>query len=108
MHPIPRQTPNRQLIRAELAWDDTCTAAGIVVRANAPVLAMCRQLLAAGLEPDTALEVYRAGTLALKVRSIGEAAHLTVKTSGNGTPMFAVAREGAGASPVSQIEWEEV
>jgi hypothetical protein len=34
-----------------------------------PVLALCRELLAAGLDPDAAVEAYRAGTLALRVRS---------------------------------------
>jgi hypothetical protein len=45
-------------------------------RASAPVLALCRELLAAGLDPDAATEAYRAGTMALRVRSIGEGALL--------------------------------
>ena len=64
-------------IRAELTGSDTCTAAGLTVRASAPALAMCRELLAAGLDPDRALDVYRNGVLALRIRSIGEAAKLT-------------------------------
>ena len=46
------------------------------------------QLLATGVDPDTPLRVYRRGVLALKVRSIREGARLTVKTAGNGTPIF--------------------
>jgi hypothetical protein len=52
---------NRPL-RAELG-SNTCTAVDIQVRGTAPVLALCRQLLAAGLDPDQALAVYRSGTL---------------------------------------------
>jgi hypothetical protein len=54
------------------------------------VLTLCRQLLAAGLDPDQALEVYRGTTLALRVRSIGEGAKLTVRESTkDGRPRFA-------------------
>ena len=89
-------------IRTDLIGSDTCLAAGITATGATPVLALCRQLLAAGLDPDAALEVYRAGTLALRVRSIGEGARLTVKTAGNGCPIFTVdaACRGAAASPL--------
>ena len=62
---------------------------------------MCRQLLATGVDPDTPLRVYRRGVLALKVRSIREGARLTVKTAGNGTPIFTVddGYKGAAAPP---------
>ena len=43
---------------------------------------MCRELLAAGLPPDAALIVWRRGTLALRIRSIGEAAALEVSAKG--------------------------
>jgi hypothetical protein len=36
------------MIRAEIIESDRCDAAGITVRANAPVLAMCRKLVEAG------------------------------------------------------------
>jgi|SRR5262245_19948129 len=94
---------------AELIGDDTCTAAGITARHPAPALALCRQLLAAGLDPDQALEVYRNGTLSLRIRSIGEGAQLTVKDDSRGTPRFVAYRPGpderghgacGGASPV--------
>ena len=64
-------------IRAELSGSDTCSAAGITARANAPVLAMCRHLVAAGHDPATRLEAYRGDVLCLTVRTIGEGAQRT-------------------------------
>src|SRR5215472_14932232 len=94
-----------QLVRVDLAGDDCCRCQEIdaAVTANAPVLAMCRQLLATGVDPDTPLCVYRRGVLALKVRSLREGARLTVKTAGNGTPIFTLddVYKGAAAPPVS-------
>ena len=68
-------------IHAEIIGSDRCEAAGITVRAAAPVLAMCRKLLAAGYDPDRPLHAYRGDALALKVRTIGEGAKLTVEES---------------------------
>jgi hypothetical protein len=65
-----------RIIQAELAFDDTATACGITVRSSTPVLALCRRLLDAGHEPSARLHVYRGSTLALDVRSLGEAAGL--------------------------------
>jgi hypothetical protein len=91
-------------VRADLIGSDTCSGAGITATGAAPVLALCRQLLAAGLDPDAALAVYRTGTLAIHVRSLREGSRLSVKTAGNGAPIFTVdgACEGATASPVRQ------
>src|SRR5262249_16820450 len=82
----------------------TCTAAGITVTNHTPVLSLCRRLLGAGHDPKTRLEVYRGTTLALIVRSIGEAAQLTIKTAGNGNPVFArePQAEGVTASPLRE------
>lgn len=64
---------------------------GITARSSTPVLALCRELLAQGLSPDAALAVHRAGTLALRIRSIGEAARLEVNSAGTGfAPLRAV------------------
>ena len=38
-------------IRAELTGSNLCSALGITARAAAPVLALCRQLVAAGHDP---------------------------------------------------------
>src|SRR5262245_46914083 len=78
-----------QTFRAELVGSNTCAAAGVTARGNAPVLALCRELLAAGLVPGRALEVYLGATLALTVRSIGEGARLTVKEPDRGRAHFA-------------------
>ena len=69
---------------AELTGSDTCTGGGITVQSSTPVLGLCKALLAAGLDPDSALQVYRAGTLALSIRNISEAAGLEVNAKGTG------------------------
>jgi hypothetical protein len=77
--------PTLPPIRAELKGSDTCiTDDGIVARAHAPVLALCRQLIEAGFDPSRQLHVYRDDTLALRVRSIGEAARLEINPKGTG------------------------
>src|SRR5437762_1049349 len=62
------------VIRAELTGSDTCSALGITARGDAPVLKLCRALVAAGYDPATALHVYRGPMLALKVCTVGEGA----------------------------------
>jgi hypothetical protein len=88
-----------QAVRAELVGDSTCSAAGITTHGQAPILALCRELLALGLDPDRAMEVYRRGSLALKVRSIGEGAKLEVNSKGTDFVPFRAVRT---ASPVRQ------
>lgn len=94
----------KRVISATLSGDDHCECEelGTSVTGNAPVLALCRQLLAQGVDPDRAVAVYRRGVLALKVRSIREGARLTVKSAGNGTPIFVLdgGGKGAAASPM--------
>jgi hypothetical protein len=75
-------------IRAELFGSQTCTAASVTATGHAPVLALCRSLIAAGLDPDTAVDVYRGAVLALCVRSIREGATLTVSEEANRPPRF--------------------
>jgi hypothetical protein len=70
--------------RAELSGSTICSAAGQIAIGHTPVLALCRALIAAGHDPATPLEVYRGDTLALRIRSIGAAAQLTVDEH-NGT-----------------------
>lgn len=71
-------------IRAELIGDDQATALGIQARSAAPVLDLCRKLVAAGHDPVSALHAYRGATLSLMVRSIGEAAKLEVNSKDTG------------------------
>jgi hypothetical protein len=86
-----------QPLSAELTGSHTCTAAGIAARTSAPVLALCRELLATGLDADRAMEVFRNGTLALRIRSIGEAAGLEINAEGTG---FRPARQPDAAPPM--------
>jgi hypothetical protein len=97
----PLKHCRQELLRAELIGATTCKAAGTTAHGYAPVLTLCRELLAAGLNPDQALEVYRGTTLALRVRSLRDGAVLTVKTAGNGSPVFSPL-DGAAASPMRQ------
>jgi hypothetical protein len=92
-------------IRARLVGSNTCSAAGKTAIGPAPVLALCRRLVAAGLDPNLALEIYRGHTLALFVRSIGEAATLTVRESTrDGRPRFArLSSDGSAPVPKSSF-----
>jgi hypothetical protein len=100
-HPEP--DANQSPIRADLVGSNTCSAAGIVATGNAPVLSLCRRLIAAGHPPGSRLEAYRGNTLALRVRSIGEAAKLTVRLSGGdvGPPM----RKSASVATGDWTDW---
>ena len=89
--------PDESVLIAELIGDDTATACGITVRSSSPVLALCRELIAAGLDPDAALTVFRRGVVALRVRSIGEAAALEINSKGTG---FTRARTVRAALPM--------
>ena len=62
-------------IHAALVGNNTCSALGLSIYSHTPVLALCRKLVAAGINPARPLHVFRNGTLALIVRSIGEAPH---------------------------------
>ena len=94
---------SRNMLRAELIGANTCRAAGLTATGSAPVLALCRNLIAAGLDPDQALEVYRSGMMALRVRSLAAGAALTVEDDSRGTPRFRPWR-GGRASPVRQTK----
>jgi hypothetical protein len=95
-------------IRATLTGSDCCSTLGITATGHAPVLALSRLLIEAGHHPATALEVYRRETLALRVRSIGEAARLTVEDDRRGRPRLRRWRDRqercGAASPVRQNE----
>jgi hypothetical protein len=93
--PSSRLPANSSTIRADLTGSSSCTAVGVTARGNAPGLALCRRLVEAGHDPATRLEVYRGTTLALRIRSIGEGAKLTVRESTkDGRPRFV--RLGSG------------
>jgi len=76
-------------IIAHLSSDSYCSALGLTVRSASPILALCRKLIEVSTyAPDTPLDAYRADTLCLRVRSIGEAVGLTVASAGNGCPVL--------------------
>jgi hypothetical protein len=73
------------------------------MRSSTPVLAICRRLVAAGLDPGRPLIAFRGEMVCLVIRSIGEGAALTVDEH-NGT-RFAKWKpfpRSAVASPVRQ------
>lgn len=84
-------------IRAELTGSDTCTALGVGVRANAPVLALCRALVTHGLDPSSPLEAYRGQMLCVRVTSIGAAAELEINAKGTGFAPSRAVRTGPPA-----------
>ncbi|MGA8694135.1 MAG: hypothetical protein WB689_09855 [Xanthobacteraceae bacterium] len=71
-------------IIAVLIGSDRCEALGITVCDVAPLLSLCRKLVAAGHDPQLPLHAYRGDVLALRVRSIGEAAQLAIAGDGVG------------------------
>jgi hypothetical protein len=73
-----------KVIRAELRGSDEASACGVAVRGSSPVVALCRQLVAAGYDPTTPLEAYRGDMHCLHVRSIGEAAEVEIAAHGVG------------------------
>jgi hypothetical protein len=88
---------------AELIGSHRCAALGITVSATAPVLALCRQLIADGYDPGLPLEIWRGPVLCLRVRSIGEAAQLRVATHGRWFERSrGCAAECTAASPVEE------
>ena len=96
--PQPDALVDHTPIRATLSGGDIVTALGITAQSSSPVLALCRQLLAAGHDPATPLHAYRGDTLALINRSIGEAANLEINGKGTGF----VTRDAVGTgSPIA-------
>lgn len=84
-------TPNAQLYGEYSSLIEAIRALPDSVRMNAPisaitiqldrctpVLMLCRQLLSAGYDPRTRLEIFRDNQIALRVRSIAEGACLEV------------------------------
>jgi hypothetical protein len=69
------------ILVAELTGSTTATMGDIVVTGRAPTLVLCRKLVELGYDASMPLHVYRDGTLAIKVGSIGAGAMLTVDES---------------------------
>jgi hypothetical protein len=77
-------TSRQEPIRAELSGSSVCIAAGLKINTGSPVLAICRQLIEAGVDPALRLECYRGDVLALSVSSIAIGAQLRVRGNGAG------------------------
>jgi hypothetical protein len=77
-----QQKYSTQALHADLIGDNVAIAEGIRARGCAPVLELARLLVAEGHDPRQALEVFRDGALALRVRSIGEAAAIAINSKG--------------------------
>ena len=75
-------------VRADIVGFDKCMAEGCTARGSSPVLALCRKLVDAGIDPARSLSVFRGDTVCLKIRSIGEAAALTVAEGSRDTARF--------------------
>ena len=96
-------------IRAEIIGSNQCRAERLSVSGPAPVLAMCRKLIEAGLDPARSLSAYRDDVLCLTVRSIGKGAVLTVKERPCG-PTFVTWEPfptGPVSPPMRQNGWPE-
>ena len=83
-------------IRAELIGSDQRRAVGYTVRSDVPILALCRRLIAAGIDPQTRLIACRGTTLCIAIRAIGEAAALEINGRGTG---FKKKPDSGGYSP---------
>ena len=75
-------------IACQIIGSDRCVYGGLVVKHNAPVLAMCRKLIEAGYDPERPLEAHRGDTLCLRISSVGYGAKFTVKDDRRGTPVL--------------------
>jgi hypothetical protein len=93
-------SPATRVILTALIESDTATAFGIVAHGSSPVLALCRKLIEAGHDPRAPLEAWRGPILALRIRSIREAARL--KLNGDGTG-FKPRPEGGRGSQASRL-----
>jgi hypothetical protein len=84
MSAVPKGAAGADAVICSLTGSDRCSADGLTVKHNAPVLAMCRALLDAGYDPERPLEAYRGDVLSLRVSSIGYGAKFTVEESRSG------------------------
>jgi len=65
-------------IRIILSGSNKASALGLIARGDAPVLKLCRDLLAAGFHPNTPAQAFRGSVLALRIRTVGQGAQLRI------------------------------
>jgi len=96
--------PIQTAIRAEIG-SGRCSTLGMTARSTAPVLALCRALVAGGQDANRPLRAYRGDVFCLRVRSIGQAAQLTVEDDRHGRLRLRRWRNRArryGAAPLAR------
>lgn len=107
---IPRTSPARTIravpalsnpIHAEIVGSDTVIVGDMVVVCAAPIITICRELVARGADPAIAMLAFRSNQLAVKVRAIGEAAQLEINGKGSGFKHRATVGR---ASPIAPSE----
>jgi hypothetical protein len=81
--PHTSHTANVQEVRCDLVGSDKAIAGDIMASG---AFDLCRRLLAAGANPAAELVCYRNGTLALRIKSIGAGARLTVRETATDGP----------------------
>jgi hypothetical protein len=86
------------VITATLTDSDTASAEGISVTSASPVLTLCRELIKAGYDPGLPLIAMRGQIVCLKVRSIGQAAKLSVTPNGVGFEPFRAGPQSRSSS----------
>jgi hypothetical protein len=89
-------------IHAKIVGTDTCAAEGITAVNNAPVLELCRKLIAAGCDPKRPLQAYRGSTLCLTVSSIAWGARTAVEESNIFGPRLARYKPFPGKAAMRQ------
>jgi hypothetical protein len=106
MKPTNRSTSKPPVILAELMGSDTCVCEEfeLTTKANAPLIELCRVLVASGVDPRSPLIAYRRDKHgkpypSLNVASIGAAARLRPASHGVG---FEVLAERTAGPPASQ------
>jgi hypothetical protein len=77
------------MIEATRTAPGVVEAAGLTVKHRTPTLALCRALLAAGHDDGPLVVHDVAGRVVMTIRSIAEAAEMTVMENANAGPRFA-------------------
>lgn len=98
-------------IVAQLSGANQAEARGLVGRGAAPILALCRALVAAGHDPESPLRAFRRGTLAITIRTIAAGAALAVAEDRFGCPRFRAWKAllgGVAAAPIARTANSEL
>jgi hypothetical protein len=101
------RNPRRDMVWVAAAGPGMNIALAVTAHAAAPVLALCRKLVAAEHDPALPLEAYRGDVLCLRVRSIGKAAGLEINGEGTGFRRR-VSRVEPGPCDLQDTTYEEV